>query len=85
MTGRGGIAKVISVVLMSARVSRAAEWRTAVKDRAAPSRQAASPKIELLSRAKGSGEAVEVVQLSEDAVDELDAKDGAPACKLPNG
>eukprot|EP00965_Chrysotila_dentata_P101577 3353722-Pleurochrysis_carterae.AAC.1 len=50
--------------------------------RMVPSRQAASPKKELLPRVKGGRKAVEVVKLSQDAVDKVDAKDGAPTRKL---
>eukprot|EP00965_Chrysotila_dentata_P164644 5435804-Pleurochrysis_carterae.AAC.1 len=42
---------------------------------AVPSRQAASSKKELLPRVKGVRKAVEVVELSQDDVDKVDAKD----------
>eukprot|EP00965_Chrysotila_dentata_P146228 4828981-Pleurochrysis_carterae.AAC.2 len=53
--------------------------------RAVPSHQAASSKKELFPRVKGVRKAVEVVELSQDAVDELDAKDSAPTRKLHEG
>eukprot|EP00965_Chrysotila_dentata_P027814 924144-Pleurochrysis_carterae.AAC.2 len=55
------------------------------KGRAVPSRQAASPEKELFPGVKGLGKAVKVEELSEDAVDEIDAKDGAPTRKLHEG
>eukprot|EP00965_Chrysotila_dentata_P017471 580673-Pleurochrysis_carterae.AAC.4 len=82
--GCAGTATVKTFVLMSARVSRAAEMRTAVKVAWCP-RQATSPKKKPLSRVERLGKVVEVVQLNEDPVDEIDAKDVAPACELHEG
>eukprot|EP00965_Chrysotila_dentata_P190888 6174174-Pleurochrysis_carterae.AAC.3 len=48
-------------------------------------RKAAGPRKGLLSREKGLGKAVEIVQLSKDAVDEVKAKNGAPAERLHEG
>eukprot|EP00965_Chrysotila_dentata_P207877 6184380-Pleurochrysis_carterae.AAC.2 len=63
---------------MSASVS--SHQRRGVEDR-----REASPRKELLRQAEGLGEAGEFVQLSEDAVDKLGAKDSAPARELHEG
>eukprot|EP00965_Chrysotila_dentata_P262978 6214725-Pleurochrysis_carterae.AAC.6 len=48
-------------------------------------RKAASPKKELLALAERFGKAVKIEKLSEDTVDELDAKDSAQAQELHEG
>eukprot|EP00965_Chrysotila_dentata_P014710 486956-Pleurochrysis_carterae.AAC.2 len=83
--GRAGTATAKTVVFIRPSVSRALQSsgvEHSSESRTLPSHKAASPQEELLPEVKWLGKAVEIMQLGQNAVDEVKAEDGALAGQL---